>query len=69
VVITETLFAIPGLGSHIVDAVRMKDTPVVLASVVFLSVFFSSVLLLLDVVCAFLDPRSRAGYAAREGRW
>jgi peptide/nickel transport system permease protein len=65
-VVTETLFAIPGLGSHIVDAVRMKDTPVVLSSVVFLSVFFSAVLLLLDLVCAFLDPRSRARYAERE---
>ncbi|MDR2742240.1 MAG: ABC transporter permease [Treponema sp.] len=66
-VIAETLFAVPGLGSHIVDAVRMKDTPVVLASVVFLSIFFSAVLLLLDLVCAFLDPRSRARYAGREG--
>ena len=66
-VITETLFALPGLGSHIVDAVRMKDTPVVLASVVFLSVFFSAVLLAVDLVCAFLDPRSRARYAGREG--
>jgi peptide/nickel transport system permease protein len=65
-VITETLFAIPGLGSHIVEAVRMKDTPVVLSSVVFLSVFFGTVLLLLDLVCAFLDPRSRARYAGRE---
>ncbi|MDR2246305.1 MAG: ABC transporter permease [Treponema sp.] len=66
-VITETLFALPGLGSHLVDAVKMKDTPVVLASVVFLSVFFSAVLLLLDLVCAFLDPRSRARYAGRKG--
>jgi peptide/nickel transport system permease protein len=66
-VITETLFAIPGLGSHIVDAVGMKDAPVVLASVVFLSVFFSAVLLLQDLICAFLDPRSRARYAGRGG--
>jgi peptide/nickel transport system permease protein len=66
-VIAETLFAVPGLGSHIVDALRMKDTPVVLASVVFLSVFFSVLLLLLDLACAFLDPRSRARYAGREG--
>jgi peptide/nickel transport system permease protein len=66
-VITETLFALPGLGSHIVDAVRMKDAPVVLASVVFLSVFFSAILLLVDLLCAFLDPRSRARYTGREG--
>jgi peptide/nickel transport system permease protein len=66
-VITETLFALPGLGSHIVDAVRMKDTPVVLASVVFLSVFFSAVLLLLDLVCAFMDPRSRTRYTGKGG--
>jgi peptide/nickel transport system permease protein len=66
-VITETLFAIPGLGSYIVDAARMKDTPAVLASVVFLSVFFSTALLLLDLACAFLDPRSRVRYAGRKG--
>ncbi|MDR0378105.1 MAG: ABC transporter permease [Spirochaetaceae bacterium] len=65
-VITETLFALPGLGSHVVDAVRMKDAPVVLASVVVLSAFFSAVLLILDLVCAFLDPRIRARYAGRE---
>ncbi|MDR3130771.1 MAG: ABC transporter permease [Treponema sp.] len=67
-VITETLFAIPGLGSHIVEAARMKDTPAVTASVVFLSFFFSAVLLALDLVCAFLDPRSRERYAGGEGR-
>jgi peptide/nickel transport system permease protein len=66
-VIAETLFAVPGLGSHIVEAVRMKDTPAALGAVVFLSVFFSAVLLLLDLACAALDPRSRPRYAGRDG--
>jgi peptide/nickel transport system permease protein len=67
-VITETVFTIPGLGSHLVNAVRMKDIPVVLGATVFLSVFFSLILLLLDLGCAFLDPRIRRRYGSREGR-
>jgi peptide/nickel transport system permease protein len=65
-IITETVFAIPGLGTHIINAIRQKDTPVVLASTVFLSVFFSLVMLLIDVSYAFLDPRIRVKYSRRE---
>jgi peptide/nickel transport system permease protein len=64
-IITETVFAIPGLGTHIINAIRMKDTPVVLAATVFLSVFFSLVMLSLDVSYAFLDPRIRIRYSRR----
>jgi peptide/nickel transport system permease protein len=62
-IITETVFAIPGLGTHIVNAIRMKDTPVVLASTVFLSIFFSLIMLLVDISYAFLDPRIRVKYS------
>ena len=58
-VITETVFAIPGLGSHIIDAIRMKDTPVVLGSTLFISLFYYLVLTLIDIGCAMLDPRIR----------
>lgn len=58
-VITETVFAMPGLGTHLVNAIRAKDTPVALASTVFLSLFFCLIMLLADICCAFLDPRLR----------
>jgi peptide/nickel transport system permease protein len=64
-IITETVFAIPGLGTHIINAIRMKDTPVVLAATVFLSIFFSILMLVLDLSYAFLDPRIRLKYAKR----
>jgi peptide/nickel transport system permease protein len=66
-VITETVFAIPGLGSHIIDAIRMKDTPVVLAATVFLSLSFSLIMLMVDILCALLDPRLRARLDAGSG--
>lgn len=64
-IITETVFAIPGLGTHIINAIRMKDTPVVLGSTVFLSMVFSLIMLLIDISYAFLDPRIRIKYARR----
>ncbi|MDR0452808.1 MAG: ABC transporter permease [Treponema sp.] len=66
-VITETVFAIPGLGTHIIDAVRMKDTPVVLAAIVFLSLSFSLIMLAVDILCVFIDPRLRARFGGRRG--
>jgi peptide/nickel transport system permease protein len=66
-VITETVFAIPGLGTHIIDAIRMKDTPVVLAATVFLSLSFSFIMLLVDILCVFLDPRLRVRFDGRGG--
>jgi peptide/nickel transport system permease protein len=67
-IITETVFAVPGLGTHIINAIRMKDTPVVLAATVFLSIFFSILMLVLDLSYALLDPRIRLKYAKRGTR-
>ncbi|GHV82253.1 peptide ABC transporter permease [Spirochaetia bacterium] len=67
-VITESVFAIPGLGTHIINAIRMKDTPVVLASTVFLSIFFSLIMLAVDLIAALLDPRLRFRHFNRGGR-
>lgn len=64
-VVIETVFAIPGLGSHIVSAIRMKDTPVVMASVMLMAFFFCLVILAVDLLYAFIDPRIKAKYARR----
>lgn len=61
-VLTETVFSWPGVGRLMVDAIKQKDTPTVLASVIFMSVVFSIVNLLVDILYAFLDPRIKSQY-------
>ena len=58
-VMTETVFAWPGVGTMILDAILKKDVPVVLAGVVLVAVGFILVNLLLDLLYTVLDPRLR----------
>jgi peptide/nickel transport system permease protein len=58
-VMTETVFAWPGVGTMILDAILKKDFPVVLAGVVVVAVGFILVNLVLDILYAVLDPRIR----------
>lgn len=59
-VIVETVFAWPGLGGLVVDAILARDYPVVQAVVVLIAVFVVVVSLLVDLSYALLDPRLRA---------
>ncbi|GAB1487506.1 ABC transporter permease [Aminivibrio sp.] len=59
VVITETIFSIPGLGRLIVDAIRAQDYPVVQGGVLFFALV-GVVNLLVDLLYAVLDPRIKA---------
>lgn len=61
-VVIENVFSIPGIGSYMVQAVNNRDYTVVTGSVIFLAVVFSLVMLLVDVVYAFVDPRIKAQY-------
>lgn len=61
-VLTETIFSWPGVGRFMVEAIKTRDTPVVLASVVFLSVAFSIVNLFVDILYGYLDPRIKSQY-------
>jgi peptide/nickel transport system permease protein len=58
-VIVETVFAWPGVGSLIVDAISARDYPLVQAGIFFFSLFFIIVNLLVDLLYTFLDPRIR----------
>lgn len=62
-VLTETVFSWPGVGRLLVDAIRAKDTPMVLASVVFLATAFSICNLLVDILYAYVDPRIKSQYS------
>ena len=59
VVVTETVFSIPGLGSLTVEAVLNRDFPVIQGVVLFFSVLYVAINLLVDVSYLFLDPRIR----------
>jgi peptide/nickel transport system permease protein len=61
-VLTETVFSYPGIGTIMVDAINRKDTPQILASVVFMALVFAVVNLLVDILYAFIDPRIKAQY-------
>jgi len=58
--ITETVFALPGLGSLIVTGVRQKDTPVVIAAVIFIAVAISVINLIVDIIYTIIDPRLKS---------
>ncbi|MCL2201329.1 MAG: ABC transporter permease, partial [Oscillospiraceae bacterium] len=59
-ILTETVFTMPGLGLLTLDAIRMNDTPQVMASVIFLSMIFCVMMLIVDIILAFIDPRAKA---------
>jgi len=58
-VVTETVFGIPGLGRLTVDAVLRRDYPVIQGVTLLFAFIFVGVNLLVDLVCAALDPRVR----------
>jgi len=58
-VVTETVFAWPGLGRLAVDSIRMGDYPVVQAIVVIFAMCIVLANLMADIVSAFIDPRIR----------
>lgn len=58
-VVTETVFGLPGMGTQIITAIRQKDNPVVLASVIVIALAFSLVNLIVDILYTYVDSRIR----------
>jgi peptide/nickel transport system permease protein len=58
-VLTETVFAWPGIGTWLVDAIDARNFPVIQAGVLFVSVVFVLVNLLVDISYALINPRIR----------
>ena len=59
VVVTESVYGIPGLGRLTVDAVLARDYPTVQAVILLFSVVYVLINLLVDLTYTFLDPRIR----------
>jgi ABC-type dipeptide/oligopeptide/nickel transport system permease component len=58
-VITETIFARPGLGKLVVDSIQNKDLPVVQGVILILALIYILMNLIVDVSYAVIDPRIR----------
>lgn len=62
-IITENLFSIPGLGNLTITSIALRDTPTVMATTVVFAVIYNVILLFVDILYAFIDPRIKAKYA------
>ena len=58
-ILTETVFAIPGMGTWLAEAIKDRDYPVLQGGILFVAVVFVVVNLLVDISYALLDPRIR----------
>jgi ABC-type dipeptide/oligopeptide/nickel transport system permease component len=63
-VVTENVFARPGLGTMLVEAVLTKDMPLVQALVVYTTAAYLFVNLVIDILYGVIDPRIRMGRAS-----
>ena len=61
-VLTETVFAWPGVGRLMIQAINGRDTPMVMGCIVLMTVCFSFVNLAVDLLYGVVDPRVRTMY-------
>lgn len=61
-ILTESIFAIPGIGRLMVTSIMARDYPMVQGGVLFVAVAFGFVNLLVDILYAYVDPRIKAQY-------
>ena len=64
-VVIENVFAINGLGTYVVNAVRNKDYPAVMGTILFLAAILCVINLIVDLTYAYIDPRIKSQYAKR----
>ena len=62
-VVTETVFAWPGVGRLIVDSINTRDDPTAVGAIMLTTMLSSLVILAVDIIYAFVDPRVKARYS------
>jgi peptide/nickel transport system permease protein len=63
--VIESVFSIPGVGLYMLNAVSARDYPAIRGSVLFFALFTTVVMLIVDLVYAFVDPRIKAQFSNR----
>ena len=67
-VVIEAIFGIPGLGMLMMTAINNADSPLIMGTVLFISVSVCVINLLIDIIYGFVDPRIKAQYYTGSGR-
>ncbi len=67
-IVIENVFSIPGMGQYIVTAINSRDYNVIQGSVIVLAILFSVVILIIDIIYAYIDPRIKAQYLGTSKR-
>jgi peptide/nickel transport system permease protein len=58
-VVTETVFAWPGMGKLIIDSIQLLDRPIIVAYLMIIVFIFVTINLVVDILYSVLDPRVR----------
>lgn len=66
--VIETIFSIAGIGTYMISAINNRDYPGVRGSIVFCAVTFGIVMLAVDLIYAYVDPRIKARYEGQKRR-
>ncbi|MPM52584.1 Glutathione transport system permease protein GsiC [bioreactor metagenome] len=66
-IVAEKLFSLPGVGTAVIDRISTKDEPIILAGVIMMSVAFTIIMLAVDIIYAYIDPRIKAKYMKLRG--
>ncbi len=61
--VTETVFSWPGVGRLVINAIKAQEVEVVTGCIIMLSIITSCILLAVDILYAFVDPRIKAQYS------
>lgn len=61
-VLTESVFAWPGIGRYMIQSIQGRDIPAVMGCIVVFAIIFAIVNLIVDLVYGFIDPRIKAQY-------
>ncbi len=66
-VLVETVFALPGLGKYIIDSINYRDYPAVIGTIIIISMMTIVIMLVIDIIYGFVDPRIKATYKRKKG--
>ena len=62
--VIESVFSIPGIGLYIITGIKNRDYPIVRGGILYLALTFSVIMLIVDIIYAFADPRIKARYSS-----
>lgn len=64
-VVTESIFVIPGIGLYMTNGILSLDYPAIRSGVVVIAIAFSFIMLVVDLIYAYVDPRIKAQYEGK----